>query len=141
MEAQYDAFEEQRLRQLASEGAEVYTVEHENKHDPWPFVKIRGIMQQVASQMEGTEHEELDDFKFRRALLENNEEMRRFKKDHLNLFMMVTDREKMRDRRYRGAVEAILTVHLQVERGEISAGRDADATATRAVIAALQGNP
>ena len=76
------------------------------------------------------------DFAFRKACLQE-EEVLLFQRRHPQLYWMVTDREKMREQRYRSAVSALLEVRRRVERGEVKEGEEADAAATRVVIDAL----
>ena len=50
---------------------------------------------------------------------------------------MLTDRAQMKQERARDAVKAMLAVREKVEAGQVGDGQEADAMATRVVIAAL----
>ena len=134
--SQVGAYEEERLRALAQKpNTTVLKVEHDHKHAVWPVAKLRPLLERLAERVT-TFDESVSDFTVRKTCLDDPEILA-FKRDHLNLFMMVTDRKMVREDRFRNAVKALLAVREQVEKGEAEEGQDADARATRAVLAAL----
>ena len=78
----------------------------------------------------------VDDFTVRKTCLDDAETLL-FQRDHPKFYWMLTDRKVMRDERARNAVTGLLFVHEQVESGVVS-GEEANASATKTVLAALQ---
>jgi hypothetical protein len=134
--SQVGAYEEARLRELSQRpNTTVLKVEHDHKHAAWPVAKLRPVLERLAARVVSFD-DSVSDFTVRKTCLEDPEILA-FKRDHLNFFMMLTDRKMVKEARFRNAVKSLLAVREQVERGQVSEGNDADAMATRSVLAAL----
>lgn len=135
---QVGAFEASRLRELSERpNTTVLTVDHTQTHEPWTVARLRPMMERLATRVAGFDAS-IDDFRVRKACLEGDEEVLAFQRQHPKLYWLLTDRSMVREKRFREAVAAMLAVRERVERGEVEGGRDADAMATRAIVAALQ---
>ena len=137
MDSEVKAFQEDKLRKLAEKpNTTVFTVKHDEINKPWPVKRVRKVLENIAKRV-NTEFSESDsDFKVRKKCLDDSEILE-FQRKHPKLYWMVTDREKMKNEKYRSAVSALLEVKMRVERGDIPDGNEADAAATRTVIDAL----
>lgn len=76
-----------------------------------------------------------DEHRYRRALIKN-EELLALYKTHTKMFLMLTSREQMAEPRYRAAIEAMLNVRRQVERGQLTEDR-ANVESSSAILEAL----
>ena len=134
------AFQEQKLKELADKpNTTVFTVKHDQVNTAWKAKRVSDVLESIASriQSEFTDTSKFSDFYVRKKCLED-EEVLSFQRQHPKLYWMVTDREKMKDAKYRAAVSALLEVRRRVERGDVKDGEEADAAATRTVIDALK---
>lgn len=132
------AFQKEKLKKLAEKpNTTVFTVEHENVAEAWPVKRVRKVLESIAKRIQTDFTEADSDFSVRKACLSDSEVLA-FQRQHPKLYWMVTDREKMKESKYRAAVSALLEVRSRVERGIIKEGEEADAAATRTVIDALQ---
>ena len=72
----------------------------------------------------------------RKACLDDPEILA-FQREHLKLYWIVTDRALLADARSCAAIDALLDVNDDVQRGRVAKGKDADAKATREVMRAF----
>ena len=129
------ALHQDRLQELADNGAQVLIPQHDTVRDPWPVERLRPVMEKLVAKslsFRGTE----DDFAVRKQCLEDTE-IQAFQRAHPKLYWLLTDRSKMRDSKARDVINAFLSLREQVERGAMSP-TDSDAHATRAVMTNLQ---
>lgn len=132
LDSEVHAFQAERLRQLADRPrTTVYDAEHDH-HEAWSADSVSTVLERIAARSS----DEGDDFKFRKALLEDAEILR-FQRHHPKLFWLASDRAQMREPRYRSAIAALLEVKRRTERGELQGEHEADAAATRVVMDAL----
>ena len=132
------AFETERLRQLSEKkNTTVLTVQHDFVHDPWPEPRLRGVMEPLVARVLAFDPS-VSDFAVRKACIADAPEVLAFQRRHPKMYWMLTDRAVMRDERSRKAITGMLYVRKQVETGAVAEGHDADAMATKTVLAALQ---
>lgn len=131
------AYEADRLQALADQGKTVYTVKHDHLHDPWPVARLQPLLERLAKRVTTGFADDVDDFTVRKTCLHEDAEVLAFQRDHPKLYYIVTDRKLVREARFREAVTGLLHVRGKVEAGEVADGNDADAMATRSVLAAL----
>ena len=137
LDSEVRAYQAERLKRLAEQPrTTVYEAEHDH-HEAWPADSVSAVLERIAARATTASSEAVDDFKFRKALLEDPETLR-FQRDHPKLFWLASDRVQMREPRYRGAIAALLEVKRRTERGELQGEHEADAAATRVVMDALQ---
>ena len=134
--SEVNAYEQEHLKELASRpNTTVLQATHDILHDPWPVSRLKPMMETLVKRVLAF-GDEVDDFRVRKACLDD-EEVLSFQRTHPKLYWMLTDRKMMREPRLRSAVTGLLHVRSQVEAGALAEGRDADAMATRSVLAAL----
>ena len=134
------ALHKQRLQELANKpNTTVFTVNHDQITTAWKAERVAVVLESLACRLQ-TEFEDttqFSDFYVRKKCLEDKEVLD-FQRQHPKLYWMVTDREKMKDDKYRAAVSALLEVRRRVERGDVKDGEEADAAATRTIVDALK---
>lgn len=134
------AFHQQKLQELADKpNTTVFTVNHDQVSTAWQAKRVSNVLESIAGrlQIEFQDNDKFSDFYVRKKCLEDGEVLQ-FQRQHPKLYWMVTDREKMKDVKYRAAVSALLEVRRRVESGDVKDGEEADAAATRTVIDALK---
>lgn len=137
--SQIDAYRQAHLEELASRpNTTVYTVQHDRVSDPWPAARLRPLMESLVARALSFD-DSVDDFRVRKTCLDDPEALA-FYRTHPKMYLMMTDRQVMREERYRKAITGLLFVREEVERGGVADGPDADAMATRTVMAALTGS-
>lgn len=130
------AYEQQRLDELSKRpNTTVLTVEHDATHDPWPADRLKTLMEQLVGRVLAF-GDDVDDFRVRKTCLDDPETLA-FQRTHPKLYWMLTDRKLMAEERCRTAITGLLHVRSQVDAGKVTNTRDADAMATRTVLAAL----
>lgn len=137
--AEVAAFHKEKLKRLSEQSnTTVYTVSHDTVADAWPVQRVRAVLESIATRLQ-TEFRgsDVSDFTVRKTCL-SDPEVLAFQRQHPKLYWMVTDREKMKESKYRAVIAALLEVRSRVEKGHIADGEEADAAATRTVIDALQ---
>lgn len=136
MDPQVKAMHDAHLRELADrKNTTVFTVKHDVEHEPWESRRLRGVMESLTARVLAFD-DAVDDFTVRKTCIDDAETLA-FQRDHPKFYWMLTDRKVMRDERARNAVTGLLFVHEQVESGVV-AGEEANASATKTVLAALQ---
>ena len=139
MDAEVKAYETERLRKLSErKNTTVLTVQHDFVTDPWPESRLRGVMEPLLARVLAFD-DSVDDFSLRKACLDD-EEVLAFQRQHPKMYYMLTDRKIMRDERSRKAITGMLYVRKQVDAGAVTEGNEADAMATKTVLAALQSD-
>lgn len=137
MEAQLHAMQQEHLRELADrKNTTVFTVQHDAAHEPWPVARLRDVLEPLAARVVAFP-EDADHVHVAASCLDCAETVA-FKRDHPKFYWLLTDPQLMRDERARKAVTGMLYVREQVECGDVPAGPEADASATKTVLAALQ---
>ena len=137
MEGEVSAFHNERLRELAAKkNTTVLTVTHDNVHEPWSVERLRAVLEPLVERALAA-GDDVSDFALRKSLLEDPEVLA-FQREHPKFYWLLTDRAVMRDARSRKAITGMLYVRGQVESGAVPAGQEADAMATKTVLAALQ---
>jgi hypothetical protein len=130
------AYEDEHLRELASRpNTTVLQVGHDRVQDPWPVTRLRPLMETLVARVLAF-GDDVDDFRVRKDCLDDPEVLE-FYRAHPKLYYMMTDRKLMGEERCRSAITGLLHVRDKVETGALEEGRDADAMATRSVLAAL----
>ena len=138
VESDVQAMHRKRLEELSSrKNTTVLDVTHDTVRDPWPVSRLRAVMESITSSTVGAKEEEETDFARRQRLMTDDEEVLSFQRLHPKMYWMLTDRSMMRSKQHRDAITGMLYVQQQVENGSVSAGQEADAMATRTVLAAL----
>lgn len=136
LSSEVQAYEDAHLRELAARpNTTVFQATHDVVRDPWPVNRLQPLIEQLVARVLAF-GDEVDDFRVRKACLDDAEVLE-FQRYHPKFYWILTDRTMMREARLRAAVTSLLHIRSQVETGALPAGRDADATATRAVLAAL----
>lgn len=135
------AYQQQKLQELADRpNTTVYTVAHDSTHEPWPASRVRAVSEALAARVASFDAG-ASDFAVRKACLDDPEALA-FQRRHPKLYWLLTDRTMVHDPRFRAAVTGMLHVRAQVDAGAVAEGTDADALATRTVLAALErGRP
>tara|TARA_B110001452_G_C15229624_1_gene426009 strand:- start:1658 stop:2080 length:423 start_codon:yes stop_codon:yes gene_type:complete len=137
MDSEVKAFENERLRKLSEKkNTTVLTVEHDFINDPWPEPRLRNVMEPLVARVL-TFDDSVSDFTLRKTCMDDSEVLE-FQRQHPKMYWMLTDRKIMSDERSRKAITGMLYVRKQVESGAVTEGHDADAMATKTVLAALQ---
>ena len=138
-DAGIETMHRKKLEELASKpNTVVYDVEYDSVAEAWPASRVERVIETVYRRITEDLAEESCDFKVRKYCLKD-EEVLAFQRRHPKLYWMITDREKMKEPKYRGAITAMVEVRKRVERGEIPEGKEADAAATRTGVNALSG--
>lgn len=116
--------------------AKTLFVTHDHVQEPWPVARLRKVVLLI---MEATltSGEVTDDEVVRGRLLRDEPEVREFSVHHERTFKLLTDRAVMSEPRHRAAIMAMLNVREQVDTGQVPSGDMANATATQAVMHAL----
>lgn len=139
METEVQAFENERLRRLSEKkNTTVLTVQHDFVNDPWTEKRLRDVMEPLVARVLSFD-DGVSDFALRKTCMEDPEVLA-FQRQHPKMYWMLTDRKIMSDKRSRKAITGMLYVRRQVESGAVSEGNDADAMATKTVLAALQSD-
>ena len=139
MQTEVHAYENERLRKLTEQkNTTVLGVEHDFITDPWPEKRLRDVMEPLVARVLAF-GDDVSDFTLRKTCMMDPEVLA-FQRQHPKMYWMLTDRTVMRDERSRKAITGMLYVRKQVESGAVTEGRDADAMATKTVLAALQSN-
>lgn len=137
METEVQAFENERLRRLSEKGnTTVLTVQHDFINDPWSERRLRDVMEPLVARVLSFDGS-VSDFTLRKTCMEDPEVLA-FQRQHPKMYWMLTDRTIMGDERSRKAITGMLYVRKQVESGAVAEGQEADAMATKTVLAALQ---
>jgi len=137
MQTEVQAFENERLQKLSEKkNTTVLTVQHDFINDPWPEKRLRDVMEPLVARTLAFDAS-VSDFALRKACMEDPEVLA-FQRQHPKMYWMLTDRAIMGDERSRKAITGMLYVRKQVEAGAVDEGHDADAMATKTVLAALQ---
>lgn len=134
------AYQAEKLKKLAEKpNTTVFTVKHDHIAEAWPIKRVRNVLESIAKKITGeySDAESFSDFAVRKECMKDPEVLA-FQRQHPKLYWMVTDREKMKEPKYRAAVSALMEVRTRVERGQIKEGEEADAAATRTIIDALK---
>lgn len=137
MQSSAEAFHQQRLEELSAQpNKTVYTVKHDRVREAWPVARVRPVLERIAEKVHASGKEE-SEFKMRRRLLDEDEEVRAFQRDHPKLYWLVTDRKVVGEAKFRQAISGLLAMRDRVESGQVSDEKEADAMATRVVMNAL----
>lgn len=130
------AYERARLEELARKPrTEVLTVTHDFINEPWAAGRLRAVMESLVERVLAF-GPEVDDFRVRKQCLEDAEVLA-FQRQHPKLYWMLTDRKMVQEPRVRSALTGLIHVRNKVDCGELQDGQDAEAMATRTVLAAL----
>ena len=130
------AFQKEKLRELSEKpNTTVYETEHTEIREPTAIDDVSKVLEKISIRLAQYDCDK-NDFFVRKDLLKDDEILN-FQRKHPKMYWMVTDREKMAESKYRGAISALLEVRRRVERGEVPSGEEADAAATRTIIDAL----
>lgn len=123
--------------------ARVLEVKHDIQREPWPSERVRACLERLVERVMGFDAS-VSDFTVRKECIKVREECKaddedilEFYRRHPQLYWMATDRKMMAEKRIRDALQALLLLRARIESGELAEGRDAEAAATRAVLAAL----
>ena len=142
--AEMGAYHEEHLRELASKpNTTVFRAErHGEHHEPWASARLRAVLSRLVERVlafpEGT-----PDVTVQIKCLKTedgvgrDEEMCAFYRDHPKTYHMLTCQSLMRDPKSRTVVLAMLDVRQRQESGEVGTEQEADALATRQVMAAM----
>lgn len=137
MDSEVQAYEKERLQKLSEKkNTTVLTVEHDFINDPWPEKRLRDVMEPLVARVLSFD-DSVSDFTLRKTCMEDPEVLE-FQRQHPKMYWMLTDRKIMGDERSRKAITGMLYVRKQVESGAVTEGQEADAMATKTVLAALQ---
>jgi hypothetical protein len=129
--------EHKRLEELAANPKNrVLKVTHDFEKEPWESQRVAKAVQTILDKSMASDIS--DDFKMRKNLL-NDPEIKAFQFDHPRMFFTLTDRNMMREPKYRKAIEGMLNVHRMMEKGVVQKGDVASAVATQTVMHALNG--
>jgi hypothetical protein len=132
------AYQQAHLQELASRpNTTVLTVQHDSIADPWTETRLTTVLNSLQERILAAD-DEVDDFVLRKRCLEDPETLA-FQRQHPKFYWMLTDRKLMREDKFRGAVLSMIQLRGSVERGEVAAGQEADAMATKKVMEALSG--
>jgi len=136
IEGEVGAYHREHLEELSTRpNTTVLTVEHDEAHEPWKVQRLRPLLESLTQKVLSAPDDE-DDFALRKRCLQDAETLA-FQRQHPKTYWLLTDRTVMRDEAKRAAVTGLLFVREQVEAGAVREGRDADAMATRTVMAAM----
>lgn len=131
------AYHREHLERLASRpNTTVFAPEHEFTHDAWKVARLRPVLEGLAARVAAFDAD-VSDFAVRKQCLDDPEVLA-FQRQHPKFYWLLTDRKLVRDETFRGVVAGFLQVRERVESGEVPDGHEADALATRGVMAALK---
>lgn len=137
---QVGAYEKERLEALAAKpNTTVFTVKHDSVAEPWKVERVRRVLTTIAQRVTKFD-DSVDDFVVRKTCMDEDSEVLAFQRQHPKMFWLVTDRQLMRQEKYRNALGGLLSVRDQVEAGRLTDGQEADATATSTVVQALNAS-
>lgn len=140
MDTEVQAFENERLRKLSEKkNTTVLTVQHDFINEPWPEKRLRDVMEPLVARVLSFD-DSVSDFTLRKTCMNDDPEVLAFQRQHPKMYWMLTDRKIMSDPRSRKAITGMLYVRRQVEAGTVIEGNEADAMATKTVLAALESN-
>ena len=129
-------YENEKLKELADQpNTTVYTVEHDDKHEPWKPERLKSVIEKISSRVREFAPD-VDDFTLRKQCLDDPEILA-FQREHYKTYYLLTDRALAQNKKAHDAILAMLGIHARLSAGSISE-READAAATNAVIRALQ---
>ena len=134
------AYQTEKLKKLAEKpNTTVFTVKHDQVTTAWPSKRVKSAVETIARKIhaEFTDTEKFSDFCVRKECMKDPEVLA-FQRQHPKLYWMVTDREKMKEQKYRDVVGAMIELRHRVESGQVKDGEEADATATRVITDALK---
>jgi hypothetical protein len=134
------AYQSEKLKKLAEKpNTTVFTVKHDEVTTAWSYKRVRKVVESIAKriQSEFSDTEGFSDFRVRKECMKDPEVLA-FQRQHPKLYWMVTDREKMKEQKYRDVVGAMIELRHRVESGQVKEGTEADATATRVITDALK---
>ena len=138
MHTNVEAYQKEKLEKLAENPQNTVYEEEYNVADAWKAKDVSDVLDLITTKMKDVP-DDTPDFTFRKSFLEDKQILE-FQRRHPKLYYMVTDREKMKEEKYRSAISAMMEVRRRVEAGDVDEGRDADAAATRTVINALSSS-
>lgn len=131
------AYQRAHLEELASRpNTVVYEPVHDRVAEPWKVASLRPLCERLVARVLGFAAD-TDHFVVAKTCLDDAEVLE-FQRAHPKMYWMMTDRALMAERKYRDAITGLLFVREEVERGAVAEGNDADAMATKAVVAALK---
>ena len=142
LKTQVGTYEAERLERLAQEkNTSVYKVKHDKLHEPWPVNRLRPVLERLAARVVSF-GDDVDDFTVRKTCIDEDKEVLAFQRDHTQLYWLLTDRKMVKEERFRNAMKGLLQIREKVEAGDVDdsgegEGSEADAMATRTVLAAL----
>lgn len=132
-----ESVHQERLQELSQRpNTTVLTVQHDEKHDPWPAARLRGVMETITKRTLSTP-DDAHDFALRKQLLTDDPEILAFQRQHPKFYWLLTDRAIMREKKSRDAVTGMLFIRDEIEHGRVAEGQEADGMATRTVLEAL----
>lgn len=113
----------------------VYEPTYASVTEPWHTSRLRPVLKGLTARVLAYPLDTPPDSI--REACRDDPETRAFAEQHPRLYAAITDRPRMADAKYRGVVTALLHLRGEVEQGTVRAGPEADAMATRRVLAAL----
>ncbi|OUU53267.1 MAG: hypothetical protein CBC12_02830 [Candidatus Puniceispirillum sp. TMED52] len=134
------AYQTEKLKKLAEKpNTTVFTVKHDQVTTAWSSERVRDAVETIAQkiQSEFSDTEKFSDFFVRKECMKDPQVLA-FQRQHPKLYWMVTDREKMKEQKYRDVIGAMVELRKRVELGQVKEGEEADATATRVITDALK---
>lgn len=138
-----EALGQARLEELAQRpNTTVLAPTHDVVRDPWPTARVRAVCECLVKEtLADADAATSDPFRFRKGLLDTVHDALAFQRLHPKTFWLLTDHAVMQNAQSRAAITGMLYVQGQVESGAVTAGTEADALATRTVLAALNASP
>lgn len=137
MQSNMQAMHDAKLRELADRpNTTVYTPSFDTVREPWRVARLRPVLERLMQRVYGFADDATDDV-VREGCVKDDDEIQAFKKDHPKMYTLLTDRKVMSVQSSRDAIQSMLLVREQVEKGTVAEGRDADALATKHVVTAL----
>lgn len=137
MNQEIEALEEERLNELSKRpNTTVLKVTHDFQHEPWSIERVHRVLDRIARRVHAF-GDDVDDFVVRKTCLDDAEILA-FQRCHPHLYTLTTDRKLIADPRFFKAVVGLLQVRQLMDDGKVTR-KDADALATRSVLATLGG--
>ena len=131
-----EAMHTQKMRDLASQpNTTVYEATHDVVREPWKVSRLRPILERLVERVLSFP-DNVSDFCLRKTCLDDAE-IACFQKAHPEMYYLLTNRDVMREEKSRKAITGLLYLREQIEAGVITDGKEADAMATKSVVAAL----